>query len=274
MNTRTLSLTTAILLALSLAACKQSPPPAAPSTPFPATGASASTDAEPETFLGRKVKEAIDEARTKLRNENLSLNGNMNFSRGSVTIGGDKGTSDTRPRGEITPAGDLLIDGRKIDVTPQQHAMLVQYRGHILEIAEAGMAIGIAGAELGGKALSGVAGAIFGGKQVQQDFEARMKAEGERLEEEGRKLCEKMRPLLAQQQALAASLPAFKPYATMTEKDVDDCAKDGGAVLTSDAGGTIDDAERARIRDEIREEVRAQVREEVRREVQAQTPAQ
>ena len=39
-----------------------------------------------------------------------------------------------------------------------------------------------------------------------------------------------------QQQALAASLPAFKPYATMTQEDIDDCGKDAtgkGIAVTS-----------------------------------------
>jgi hypothetical protein len=35
-----------------------------------------------------------------------------------------------------------------------------------------------------------------------------------------------MPAMLASQQALAASLPAFKPYATMDQSDVDDCGKD------------------------------------------------
>ena len=42
--------------------------------------------------------------------------------------------------------------------------------------------------------------------------------------------------LLASQQALAANLPAFKPYATMTQEDIDDCGKDAkgkGIAVTS-----------------------------------------
>ena len=42
--------------------------------------------------------------------------------------------------------------------------------------------------------------------------------------------------LLSSQQALAASLPAFKPYARMTQSDIDDCGKDvkgKGVAVTS-----------------------------------------
>jgi hypothetical protein len=35
-----------------------------------------------------------------------------------------------------------------------------------------------------------------------------------------------MPDLLASQQKLAAAMPEFRPYATMTQKDVDDCGKD------------------------------------------------
>ena len=50
------------------------------------------------------------------------------------------------------------------------------------------------------------------------------------------KLCKQLPGMLASQQALAASLPAFKPYARMTQADIDDCGKhgkDNGVAVTS-----------------------------------------
>jgi hypothetical protein len=35
-----------------------------------------------------------------------------------------------------------------------------------------------------------------------------------------------MPALLASQQKLAAAMPQFQPYATMKQKDIDDCSKD------------------------------------------------
>lgn len=258
MNARHLAL--AIAAALALAACRQDPPPAPPAPPAPAAG---TADAEaPGTLLGRTVKGAIDKARAELATSNISLNNEFSFHRrkGVFSLPGGKSKDDTRPLGEITPQGDLLIDGAKVGVTPEQHAMLVDYRKQIVGIAEAGMAMGVAGAELGGKALSGVAGAIFGGKEAEREFEARMEAEGQGLEAEGRKLCERMQPLYDRQQALAASLPAFKPYATMTQAEVEDCGND-----TSDGAAATTPEER----DRIREEVRKEVRDEIRRAMQA-----
>ena len=251
-------------LALTLAACQPPAPPAAP--PADTT---ASTGA-PETFLGRKVKLAIDKAREQLATSNISLNREFSFGDGSIRTGaggGGKAGDDPRPLAEITPQGDLLIDGARVEVTPEQHAMLVAYRGRIMAVAEAGMAMGIAGADLGGKALGGVASAIFGGEEAARDFEARMEAEGERLEAEGLQLCEQLRPLHEQQQALAASLPAFAPYATLTADDVADCGKG------KEGPAAADPVARDRIRDEIRDEIRKEVRAAVQREMQASQPA-
>ena len=253
-------------LALVLAGCSQ---PAPPPPPAPSPDATAGTD-NPETFLGRKVKLAIDKARAELATRNLSLNNEFSFGDGSVRAvagNGDKPRDDARPLAEITPQGDFLLDGAKVDVSAEQQAMLLAYRGQVLAIAEAGMAMGIAGADLGGKALGGVAGAIFGGEKAAKDFEARMEAQGKRLETEGLKLCERLRPLHAQQQALAASLPAFAPYATLTADEVEDCGKGKHGPAAADP------VARDRIRDEIRDEIRKEVRAEIQREMQASQPA-
>jgi hypothetical protein len=41
---------------------------------------------------------------------------------------------------------------------------------------------------------------------------------------------------MASQQALAGTLPAFKPYATMTQAEIDDCGKKDkkGVAVTTD----------------------------------------
>jgi len=49
--------------------------------------------------------------------------------------------------------------------------------------------------------------------------------------------------MLASQQALAGSLPAFKPYATMTQDDINDCGKKGdkGVAVISDDSNSEDE---------------------------------
>ena len=223
-------LASTMIACIPLLAC--SPPPAPPAPPSPPAPPAA--DSADKGFIGRQVDRAMAEARKELREGNLSINGDID-----ININGKQfGKSDSRlPKAEISPQGDLLIEGKKVETSAAQRQQLLAYRNQVLGIAEAGMAIGSQGADLAGKALGGVAGVIFGGEQGQKDFEARMEAEGRKIEAEALKLCVRLPPLLASQQALAASLPAFKPYATMTQADIDDCGKDakgkGVAVISN-----------------------------------------
>lgn len=211
------TLTLALLIATPLAACNQSPaPPASPPAPT-ATDPDAA-----KTFIGRHVDKALEEARKELATENISIGDGFNMS-----INGHKihNSDNGLPKAEITPQGDLLVEGKAVDVTPAQRQQLLAYRGQIIGIAEAGMAIGAKGADIAGEAMNGVVGLIFGGKEAEKAFEQRMEAQGEKIKVEAVKLCAQLPGLLAGQQALAATLPEFKPYARMTQEDIDDCGK-------------------------------------------------
>lgn len=231
------------LLTAPLLGCSQ--PPAPPAPPAASTAAS---DA-PQTMIGRQVAKAIGQARSELATSNISISDGIDINISGYRMRRPQGT----PSAEISPAGDLLIEGKPVAVTPAQRAELLQYRAHVIAIAEAGMAVGVKGADIAGEALTGVAGAIFSGDKGAQAFEQRMEAKGALIEAEAMKICAQLPPLLASQQRLADSLPAFKPYATMTQADVDDCAKEG-------KGSTRTDAERARVREEVRSRIRETIR--------------
>ncbi|ODU38329.1 MAG: hypothetical protein ABS98_16715 [Lysobacteraceae bacterium SCN 69-48] len=218
-----------VVAILPLLACSQPPAPPAP----PALPASPTASNADKGFIGRQVDRALAEARKELHAGNLSINGDID-----ITVNGKRfGKSDGHlPKAEISPQGELLIEGKTVETTAEQRRQLLTYRNQVLGIADAGIAIGSQGADLAGKALGGVFGVIFGGEQEEKAFEARMEAEGRKIEAEALKLCAQLPPLLASQQALAASLPAFKPYATMTQEDIDDCGKDAkgkGIAVTS-----------------------------------------
>ncbi|AKC87790.1 hypothetical protein [Pseudoxanthomonas suwonensis] len=206
----------ALAALLPLAACgKSDPPPASSSTD--ATAAPAAN-----TALGRKIQEAMTKAGEKLATENVSVGGkggNHGFGYRSRSGGKDL------PKAEITPQGDLLIAGKPVPVDEAQRKLLLEHRGHIIGIAQAGIAIGMQGADLGIKAATGALKSVFTG--TTDDFEKQMEAEGRRIEAEAKKLCALMPGLLASQNALAEALPAFQPYATMDQSDIDDCGKDG-----------------------------------------------
>ncbi len=214
------ALAAALLVGLSLAGCSEPPsPPSPPAPPSPPVAANES----PKSFIGRHVDKALDEARKELATQNISISDGFN-----INVNGHEihTQGENLPKAEITPQGDLLIEGKAVNVTAAQRQELLAYRGRIIGIAEAGMAIGGKGADLAGEALGGVVGAIFGGKEGEKEFEQRMEAQGKKIEAEAMKLCTQLPGLLASQQALAASLPEFKPYARMTQEDIDDCGKD------------------------------------------------
>lgn len=201
---------------LLLSACNRSDQ-SAPAAVAVAT----STGAAAQTFIGQRVEQAMDQARAKMATSNIDISGvdiEMNGRRLKTPAG--------LPKAEITPQGDLLIAGKPVTVTPEQHAQLLAYRNEIIEVASAGMALGSQGADLGISALTGLGGALLGGEKGQQAYEQRMKSQGKQMETKALALCKQLPPMLATQQQLAASLPEFKPYATMRQQDVDDCGKD------------------------------------------------
>jgi hypothetical protein len=66
--------------------------------------------------------------------------------------------------------------------------------------------------------------AMFSGESEQQ-VRQQVEAQTSGIRQAALKICDRLPPLMAEQQKLAADVPAFKPYATMTQKDIDDCRK-------------------------------------------------
>ena len=135
----------------------------------------------------------------------------------NIEIGGDSGL----PKAELTPQGDLLIDGRKIAANANQHALLLKYRQLLESIAVEGVDVGVQGANLAGKAVHEALSSAVSGKS--KDTEDRVKSDAEKVKASARTLCEKLPALLSSQQELAAALPEFRPYARMTAADMKDC---------------------------------------------------
>lgn len=195
-----------------LGACNPTSPPAQ----------STATPAQPQTALGRMVDNGVREARMELEKGNIDIGGHMSIHAGSHHHAVEH--DQNLPKAEITPQGDLLIEGRTVATTAGQRALLLGYRQQIIDVAEAGMSMGVQGADLAGKAVSEALGSVFSGKG--EEFGKRMEAEGRKLEAQGKLMCVKLEPLRATQQQIAATLPAFRPYATMTADDIDDCGND------------------------------------------------
>lgn len=160
-----------------------------------------------------KAHREIEQARHKMATENLSLNRSR------------EGTENL-PKAEITPGGELLVDGKAVPTTPEQKRLVLAYREQLLGVAGDGMAIGIEGAKLGMHAAGSALAALAGGQSADDIGKQAEQSVKERIKPQVEKLCARLPELLKTQEALAAALPAFAPYAGMSEADVAGCRDD------------------------------------------------
>lgn len=178
----------------------------------PASQVSASASASSTaSVIGSAIDQALDRAGAKLQTQNITIS--------------DHDGTNAGPKAEITPDGDLLIAGNPVSLTPAQRTEMLAYRQQIVQIGREGMAIGKQGAALGMHAASAALAAVFSGKSEQQ-VRQQVEAQASGIRQAAMKICDRLPALMASQQKLAADVPAFKPYATMTQADIDDCHKD------------------------------------------------
>lgn len=141
---------------------------------------------------------------------------------GNMTLTAD---DSSVPKAAITPQGDFLVASKPVALSAQQREEVLAYRAQYIDIAQAGIAIGHQGLDAGRRAVAPmVFAALFGASE--QSIDASMDKRLAGLREATAKLCNRMPALMHAQQQLAADLPAFKPYATLTQKKIDDCRQD------------------------------------------------
>ena len=147
----------------------------------------------------------VDEVRQEMETKNLPLQ----------TVG-------DLPKAELTPDGVLLIDGVAVAMDPAQRKVALAYREAVIRVAQDGARVGLMGAQVAKDAAAAAVAGVFSGAD-EADVEAKIRASTQGIEAEAKKLCATLPALLAQQQALADAVPAFAPYADMSQDAVDDC---------------------------------------------------
>ena len=99
----------------------------------------------------------------------------------------------------------------RLPVTPREIATAC------LDAGKAGAAVGLAAAH---EALDGIA------KGDTSQIGAKVEAQADQVRVAAGRICEDLATLRQAQQSLAASLEAFRPYASVAQDDVTDCARD------------------------------------------------
>ncbi|HEX7371029.1 MAG TPA: hypothetical protein VF284_12195 [Rhodanobacteraceae bacterium] len=167
--------------------------------------------ASSSSLIGNAIDHAMDRAAVKLHTQDITIS--------------DNGGAIGQPKAQITPAGDLLIAGKAVSLTPAQRAEVLAYRQQLIAIGEQGIAVGKQGATLGMNAAGAALAGAFSGKSEQQ-IRQRVEAQASGIREAAAKICDRLPALMASQQKLAVDVPAFKPYATMTQDEIDRCRSD------------------------------------------------
>lgn len=169
----------------------------------------------------REISADLAKARLELATGNLRIDNSLHF-------GADEVASDDAGRrlaqAEITPQGDLLIEGKPQAIDAYQRQQLLAYRGQVVEIAIAGMEIGqrTAEAALDEVEDSSWVGLMF--NAVSGRLESRIKrVVRQQVEPAVRGICQQLPTVMTSQQQLASSLPQFRPYATLEADDIQDC---------------------------------------------------
>jgi len=131
-----------------------------------------------------------------------------------ITAAGD------HSRAEIDPAGDLKIAGQDVPVTDAERQLLVQYSQNLRDLekqgeAATGQAWRMAPAILGTALRDLFTGA--GDKQFDHDTDEAAKP----LKEEFLELCDGVNAERKVQDQISDALPAFKPYAVISEHDTE-----------------------------------------------------
>lgn len=171
----------------------------------------------------KDVRADLAQAKRELDTGNLQLDRNLRFGKHQAR---NRQDGNDLPRAEITPDGDLLIDGKAVTIDAGQRRQLLAYRGLVVEIAKAGIDIGQKSAEAALQVVDGsTLGLLF--SAMTGSLERRIeRTVREQVEPGVRGICRLLPRVMDSQQRLSASVPQFGPYANLEADDVADCEND------------------------------------------------
>jgi hypothetical protein len=128
---------------------------------------------------------------------------------------------DGIPQAFVSAAGDFIIDGRAVAVSPDQRNLFKNYYSGVLGIRDHGIATGAAAAGVARTALSSVAKGLANGET--KNIDAEVSASKAKVEAQATSICRDLAQAYTAQQSLAAQLDAFKAYAVIQADEPHDC---------------------------------------------------
>lgn len=176
---------------------------------------------------------ALSDARTAAYNESGDIHVGIDVDTGNqIHMDGDDVviTAHDGSQARISPLGDLDIRGKAVMVSPSQRQLLQHYAAGIRDIQDRGLEIGQHAVQMVGGMLGTLVSSLFEDAGDSQDLDQRMKARAEPLKQEARALCKDVKSEKKVQDAIAASLPVFQPYAVIEPHPEHSCHIDGDEV--------------------------------------------
>ena len=186
-----------------------------------------------DSDIGKEISQELADARIEMRAEmatareelrtgNLELDHGMRFS-GSDRKHQDKDLHHDLPPAEITPQGDLLVDGKAVAIDAGQRKQLLASRQQVIAIALSGIDVGERSAEAALEMVDSSWVALLFNAMT-----GRLERKVERMVMEQVQpavlaICARLPDVMASQQRLASQLPAFQPYANLEQADIDGC---------------------------------------------------
>jgi hypothetical protein len=125
------------------------------------------------------------------------------------------------PDAVVSASGELTISGKAVALNQAQKELVSRYFAGARTLRDDGLATGLAGASTAITALTSVVTGLANGEP--DKIGDAVEAKAAKVEAQAENLCRDLGKLAATQDALAASLPEFKPYALIEEKEIDDC---------------------------------------------------
>lgn len=139
--------------------------------------------------------------------------GDLRFEDGAVVI-----TPKSGPEGRVRADGHFFAGSDEVALEDAQRPLLFAYYSAARSFVEHAKATGVAGAAVGATAASEVVKGLASGDTSK--IGANIEQSADAVKQEAARLCRSARKLRAAQDALAAALDAFKPYAVVKDENI------------------------------------------------------